>query len=112
MKTESWIINGVNVVEPHGKLMGGSDTDDLDNRLTRLLGQGAKRVVLDLGDTKWINSAGLGVLIHQWNAFHEAGAELRLANLTKKALDVLVISRLATVFSCYDSRDDAIASRA
>lgn len=112
MRTEAWIKNGIAVLEPHGKLMGGNDTDELDTRLSDLLGHGAKRVVLDLGDTKWINSAGLGLLIHQWQAFHEAGAELRLANLTKKALDILVISRLSSVFSCYDTTDDAVASYA
>lgn len=112
MKTEARIVGGVAVLAPHGKLMGGTDTDELDTRLSELLGHGAKHVILDLGDTRWINSAGLGLLIHQWKAFNEAGAELRLANLTKKALDVLVISRLSSVFSCYDSIDEAIASYA
>jgi len=112
MRTEAWIENGVAVLAPHGQLMGGADTDALDTRLSDLLGHGAKRVVLDLGDTRWINSAGLGLLIHQWKAFDEAGSELRLANLTKKALDVLVISRLSSVFSCYETTDDAITSGA
>ena len=112
MKTEARIVGGVAVLAPHGLLMGGTDTDELDSRLSDLLGHGAKRVVLDLGGTRWINSAGLGLLIHQWKAFNEAGAELRLANLTKKALDVLVISRLSSVFSCYDTTADAIASYA
>jgi anti-sigma B factor antagonist len=110
MKTETWMINDVAVLEPHGKLMGGIDTEDLNQKLNALLGKGAKSVVLDLGNTSWINSAGLGILIHYWKAFREAGAELRLANLTRKALDVLVISRLASVFLCYETTDEAVAS--
>jgi len=112
MRTESRVVNGVAVVAPHGQLMGGTSTDDLDKQLSDLLGHGAKRVVVDLGDTRWINSAGLGLLIHQWKAFDQAGADLRLANLTKKALDILVISRLSSVFSCYETTDDAISSYA
>lgn len=110
MKTDTWTMNGVAVLEPHGKLMGGTDTDDLDRRLGTLLGKGNKKVVLDLGDTRWINSAGLGILIHWWKVFREADAELRLANLTRKALAILVISRLASVFQCYETTDDAVAS--
>jgi anti-sigma B factor antagonist len=110
MKTETWMINEVTVLEPHGRLMGGQGTEDLDQKLSALLGKGTKSVVLDLSNTDWINSAGLGVLIHHWKAFRDAGAELRLANLTRKALDVLVISRLASLFRCYETTDEAVAS--
>lgn len=102
--------NDISILEPKGKLMGGPDTGELDEKLYALLHEGKTKVVLDLGKTEWINSSGMSILIHHWNKFNKAGAHLRLANLTKKTERILVISRLASVFDCYETVDDAIAS--
>jgi len=110
MKIQSHEHNDIAILEPKGKLMGGPDTGELDEKLYALLNQGKTKVILDLGKTDWINSSGLSILIHHWNKFNQAGAHLRLANLTKKTERILVISRLASVFECYDSLDEAIAS--
>lgn len=110
MKVKAWEKDGIAILEPKGKLMGGSDTGELDEKLYALLGQGTKQVVLDLGETDWINSSGLSILIHHWKKFDDAGGSLRLANLTNKIEKILVISKLTSVFETYDSLDDAIAS--
>ena len=110
MKVKSWEKDGVSILEPNGKMMGGADTGELDEKLYALLGRGAKKVIIDLGQTEWINSSGLSILIHHWKKFEDAGGSLRLANLTQRIEKILVISKLTTVFSCYDSLDEAMAS--
>ena len=110
MKIHTHAQDDIAILEPKGKLMGGPDTGELDERLYALLSQGAKKVILDLSKTEWINSSGMSILIHHWKKFHDAGAHLRLANLTKKTERILVVSRLASVFDCYDTLDEAIAS--
>ena len=110
MKIQAYQQGDVSILEPKGKLMGGPDTGELDEKLYALLSEGKKKVVLDLGKTEWINSSGISILIHHWNKFNKAGAHLCLANLTKKTERILVISRLASVFDCYDTVADAVAS--
>lgn len=102
--------DGVNVVSVSGKMMGGPDTGELDEKLYTILGKGNKQAVIDLAKCEWINSSGLSILIHHYKKFNEAGGELRLANLTSKIERILVISRLTEVFKSYDSLDEAIAS--
>jgi anti-sigma B factor antagonist len=109
-KIEVSRADGVSILAPRGSLMGGPDTGELDEQLYELLAHGTDKVILDLAHTEWINSSGISILIHHWKKFHDAGASLRLANLTKKTQRILVISRLASVFDCYDSLDEAIAS--
>ncbi len=103
-------ISGVAIVTPWGRLMGGPDTNELDERLYALLGREEKRIVLDLSHTRWVNSAGISVLIHHWKMCREVGADLRLANLTAKAHHVLAISKLVTVFEEFDTVEQAVAS--
>lgn len=110
MKTQVKTIAGVTVVAPSGRLMGGIETSALEEKLYALLGRGTSHVVVDLGEVDWINSTGLSVLIRHWHEFRQQGIRLRLANLTKKTEDVLVISRLTEVFDCYETLKDALAS--
>lgn len=102
--------DGVNVVAVAGKMMGGPDTGELDEKLYTILGKGNKQAVIDLEKCEWINSSGLSILIHHYKKFNEAGGELRLANLTSKIERILVISRLTEVFKSYDSLKEAIDS--
>lgn len=110
MKVKEYEKGGVTILEPKGKMMGGSDTGELDEKLYSLLGKGSKNVVIDLGATDWINSSGLSILIHHWKKYNDEGGHLRLANLTQKIEKILVISKLTSVFETYESLDDAIAS--
>jgi anti-anti-sigma factor len=110
MKVRTYVKDGVEVVEPRGKLLGGADTGELDEKLYALLGRGVKGVVIDLGTTDWMNSSGLAILIHHYKKFRDNGGELVLANLTKSIEKILVIARLTTVFRTYDSLDQAVAS--
>ncbi len=110
MKVKTYEKNGVAVIEPSGKLMGGPDTGELDEKLYALLGRGHHKVVLDLGRTDWMNSSGIAILIHHWKKFNDAGGNLRLANLTKKIEKIMIIAKLTTVFEVFDSLDDAVNS--
>jgi anti-sigma B factor antagonist len=110
MKVKTWEKDGVSILEPHGKLMGGPDTGELDEKLYALLGRGAKKVIIDLGQTDWINSSGLSILIHHWKKFQDAGGSLRMANLTQKIQKIMVIAKLTTVFETFDTLDEALAS--
>ena len=108
MKVSASEKNGVNVVSVSGKMMGGPDTGELDEKLYELLKKGSKNAVVDLAKCEWINSSGLSILIHHYKKFKEAGGELRLANLTDKIERIMVISRLTEVFSVYNSLDEAV----
>lgn len=110
MKVRLYEQNGIQIVEARGKFLGGSETDELDERLYALLGRKEKKVVLDLGQAVWINSSGIAILIHHWKKFRDLGGSLKLANLTQKIERLLVISKLTKIFETYDSLEEAVAS--
>ena len=110
MKVKSYTKDGVEVIEPKGKFLGGADTGELDEKLYALLGKGVKAVVIDLGTTDWMNSSGIAMLIHHFKKFRDQGGNLKLANLTKNIEKILVIAKLTSVFETYDSLDEAVNS--
>jgi anti-sigma B factor antagonist len=102
--------NGVTVVVLSGRVVLGEESNQLRTKLKDLLGQGKTRLVLDLAEVKYIDSAGLGTLVAGYTSAQNQGAGIKLANLTKKFDEQLHITKLVTVFDVYESVADAVKS--
>jgi anti-sigma B factor antagonist len=75
-----------------------------------LLQQGHKSILVDLGGVAYVDSAGLGELVQAFVTTKNKGGVLKLSNVTKKLNDLLVVTRLVTVFETFDSEAKALAS--
>ncbi|NOY88027.1 MAG: STAS domain-containing protein [FCB group bacterium] len=102
--------DGVVIIEPKGKIMGGPDASLLHDKLYEFIEQNKKKVIIDLSRVDWMNSTGLGILISGYTTLRNNDGELKLANVTEKIQSLLTITKLVTVFEAYDSIDDAIKS--
>ncbi|UCB51546.1 MAG: STAS domain-containing protein [Candidatus Zixiibacteriota bacterium] len=110
MKINAYTRDDVAILEPVGKLLGGADVGELDEKLYRLQETGQKKVIVDLGKTPWIYSSSISILIHHYTKFREAGGNLKLANLTKKTLQIVCMTKLILVFDVYDTLEAALES--
>jgi anti-sigma B factor antagonist len=82
----------------------------LKDKIQSLLQQGHRKVILDLGNVSYVDSAGLGQLVQVYATTSHLGGSLKLLNLTKRLKDLLVLTKLLTVFEAYDTEAEAIAS--
>ena len=103
-------VKGVTVVELTGRVTLGEESNQLRTALKGLLGQGKTRLVLDLAEVTYIDSAGLGTLVAGYTSAQNQGANLKLANLTKRFREQLNITKLVTVFDVYDTVEAAVKS--
>ncbi len=103
MKTNVTEQDGVAIITISGKMVGGPDTGELDEKLYALLGRGVKLAVIDLTRCEWINSSGLSILIFHYKKFRDVGGELALASLDGKVYRIMIISRLTEVFRVFNS---------
>ena len=110
MKLTSREMSDVMVLEPKGKIMGGPDATLLHDQLHDFIDHGKKNVIIDLSKVDWMNSTGLGILISGLTTLRNNEGELKLANVTEKIQSLLTITKLITVFECFDSLDEAVAS--
>ncbi len=102
--------NGVMILEPRGKIMGGPDATLLHDKLYDCIQKGKTKVVIDLSRIEWMNSTGLGILIQSYSTLRNSDGQLKLARVTEKIQSLLTITKLEPVFDAYDSVEDAIAS--
>ena len=82
----------------------------LKDKVQSLLQQGRKNLLIDLSNVSYVDSAGLGELVHAYATTKNRGGALKLLNVTKRLKDLLVITRLLTVFDTHDSEAAALAS--
>lgn len=111
MRIKEAIEGDIAILEMKGNLMGGDDQEVFRNKLQNLQGDGFSKVVLDLGGVSLISSAGVGMLIAGARMLREAGGDLRLANLTERVHNVLVvITQLGAIFKIFETTDRAVSS--
>jgi anti-sigma B factor antagonist len=111
MQIEEKMNGEVTVIKITGDITLNQGGDVLlKDKIQSLLQQGRQKLVLDLGGVSYVDSAGLGQLVQIHATTKSKGGSLRLANVTKRLKDLLVVTKLVTVFDSYDSEAEALAS--
>jgi anti-sigma B factor antagonist len=82
----------------------------VSDKVRSLLQQGQVRLLLDLARVRYVDSMGLGELVEAYTAAKHRGGAVKLLNVGKRLNDLLVLTRLFTVFECFDSEAEAVAS--
>src|SRR5947209_582889 len=108
MNASSRHVNGVTVVDMSGRITLGEGGVVLRDTVHDLLDKGDKKILLNLGDITYIDSSGIGELIGAFTSVRNKGGDLKLLNLTKKVHDLLLITKLYTVFDIRDNEAAAI----
>jgi len=103
-------VNGVSVVALDGRIVLGEESTALRQKLKSLIAEGKKKIVLNMDDIKYIDSAGLGILVAAHVSAKTQGASLLLCHLGSKFQEVLQITKLLTVFEVCDTEAAAVAS--
>jgi anti-sigma B factor antagonist len=103
-------VGDVSVVSLNGRIVLGEESTSLRERVKALIADGKKKIVLNMSNVTYIDSAGLGILVAAHVSAKNQGAALYLSNLGDKFNDVLQLTRLMTVFSVYDTEAKAIES--
>ena len=103
-------VGGVTIVDLSGKITLGEGGITLREEVRKLLAEGKKKIVLNLAEVNYIDSSGLGELVSAYTAVKNSGGELKLLNLTSRVRDLLVITKLVTVFDVKDNEAAAVSS--
>ena len=108
MKASTRQVDGVTIIDLSGRITLGEGSVVLRDTIRNSMGQGVKKILLNLGDVTYIDSSGIGELVSAYTSVRNQGGELKLLNLTKKVHDLLQITKLYTVFDVRDDEAGAI----
>ena len=110
MQIEQRAVGSVMILDLKGKITLGEGDEALKDKINSLILQGHKKMLLNLADVPYIDSAGLGEIVRTYTTVSRQGGQLKLVNLTKRITDLLMITKLLTVFETFDNEQEALKS--
>ena len=110
LQATNWDIGPTTVVDISGRITLGEGSSGLRSLVRQLLDHGRKQIVLNLADVNYIDSSGIGELVSSFTAVKKEGGELKLLHLTKKVHDLLLLTKLFTVFDVHTDEQKAVSS--
>ena len=100
----------ITILDMNGAVRIGEGSVALRDAVKRLVNDGKKKVLLNLGGVNYMDSTGVGELIANYTTLSREGGQLKLLNLTDRIQNLLVITKLLTVFDAYDNEGEALSS--
>ena len=97
----------VTILDLNGAVRIGEGSIELRDAIRALGEQGKKKVLLNLRGVNYVDSSGIGELIANYTTVSRQGGQLKLLNLTDRIQNLLVITKLLTVFDAYDNEAEA-----
>ena len=101
---------GIVILDLKGRIVVGPEASELREKVKELNANGQRNVVLNLAQIDFIDSTGLGALVICATSLRKQGGNIKLLNLNRRNIELLVMTKLATVFDLFTDEQDAVNS--
>jgi anti-sigma B factor antagonist len=101
---------GITILDLNGRITVGEEASGLRESLRTLTAAGVRNVVVNLADVAYIDSTGLCALVVCFTTLRKQGGKLKLENVTRRNIELLLFTKLTTVFELFNDEQDAVNS--
>jgi len=109
MGMDSREIDGITILQPQGRLDAAS-SKTFKEEVVQRAAKGAKRLVIDLGQVRFLDSSGLGVLVSCLRQFTASGGDIKICGLRPEIQSLFALTRLNKVFDIFATAEEAVAA--
>jgi anti-sigma B factor antagonist len=110
VKLNSRQIGDVTVIDVAGRITLGEGTSAIREAMRDLTAKGNKKILLNLSEVAYIDSTGIGELVAGFTSVANEGGTVKLLGLTKRVKDVLLVTKLYTIFEVFEDEAEALRS--
>jgi anti-sigma B factor antagonist len=100
---------GIAILALKGRLTVG-EASGIREKVNEVLARGTKNIIFDLGSVDYIDSTGLGSMVICYTTIKKQGGALKLVNPNKRNIELLLLTKLHTIFEVYSEEQDAVNS--
>jgi len=101
---------GIAILDLKGRITMGHEAGALREKVSSLTAAGSTNIIANLAHVDYIDSTGLGAMVMCSTTVRKAGGNLKLENLNRRNIELLVMTKLATVFDLFTDEQDAVNS--
>jgi anti-anti-sigma factor len=103
-------VGDVTVLTLSGQLVLDDGDLAFRKRIHELVDRGRPKIVVDLANVSYIDSAGVGMVVSKLKTLRERGGDMKLLNLNMRGLRIFGVTKLMFVFETFDSEEMAVKS--
>ncbi len=103
-------VDGIRVVDVAGNIVMGNTSKALRDAVADLLKDDARKIILNLGNVRYIDSSGIGELVRVSTLSRDQGISLKLSAVPKRIKDLMRLSGIAAMFESFEDEAAAVAS--
>lgn len=101
---------GIAILELKGRIVVGPEASALREKVAALNAAGKRNLVLNMAQVDFVDSTGLGALVICATSLRKSEGNIKLVNLNRRNIELLVMTKLATVFEIFTDEQDAVSS--
>jgi anti-sigma B factor antagonist len=101
---------GIVILDMNGRLIVGEPATRIRETINQEVSQGSSKIILNLEDVDYIDSTGLGCMVICYTTLQKAGGTLKLIKLNRRNIELLLLTKLSTIFEIFGEEQDAINS--
>ncbi len=100
----------VTILDVEGKILLGEGDVQLKKKIDELISRKTANILLNLEQVPYMDSGGLGEIVRSYTTVKREGGNLKLVGVTSRIKDLMVITKLHTVFDIFDTEAEGVAS--
>jgi anti-sigma B factor antagonist len=102
--------DNVPILAASGRFVAGEAVEAFRTAVEESLASRGENLVLDFREVEYIDSSALGCLVTSYTRFAKAGGHLPIFGLNERGLELMVVTKLSTIFRIFDNEIDAVDS--
>ncbi len=110
LEIESRDREGITILELKGRITMGEEVTSFRQKVRDLAQIPNSKVLLNLQHVDYIDSTGLGAIVMGSSAIRGTGGTIKLVNLNRRNVELLIATKLATIFEIFNDEQDAVNS--
>jgi anti-sigma B factor antagonist len=95
--------NNILIINVEGSILQKLDSEELTEYIEQNIESGNNNVIINLEKLDYMNSTGINDFISYLTKLRNSGGELIITNVSKKVEQLLIITKLHSVFSVEES---------
>jgi anti-sigma B factor antagonist len=101
---------GIVILDLKGRLVVGDPSVRLREKVVAEIAQNVRKMILNLAEVDYIDSTGLGSMVICYTTMQKSNGSLKLAKLNRRNIELMLLTKLSTVFEIFPEEQDALNS--
>lgn len=101
---------GIVILDLKGRITSGPEAGAFRDAASAVAGRPNPNLILNMANVDYVDSTGLGAMVMVANTIKRNGGKVKLLNMNKRNIELLVMTKLATIFEIFNDEQDAINS--